>query len=303
MQGREESPDDVAKEIAAVTQILKSVANETDGRVCSEITKATEMLTRLVAPGRNLPFQMPESCPAVDLLLGSDRVVTQQLPFADFVNVEVDCAFVFEISASSAYSVAITTNENVFPYVDVVKSGNTLRLTLKAGRFEHRPVLEARIKMPALHKLRQAAATKGIVGGFNSDGPFDLYLSGASALHMDMTVGDAKIEVSGASRAGGTLRARNVDCVLSGASRAELRGSAASLILSAWGATAVDLTELVARRATVYLKGASRATVNVSGQLDIDLSGASRLNYIGRPELFEISLSGASTLNQTGVDS
>ncbi len=300
MQGREESPDDVAQEIAGVIQILKSIPNETDPRVRAEITRATDKLMRLVAPGRNLPFQMPDSCPAVDLLLGSDRLITQQLPITDFTNVEVDCAFIFEISASSACSVAITTNENVFPYVDVSKSGNTLRLTLKPARFERRPVLEARIKMPVLHKLRQAAATKGIVGGFSSDGPFDLYLSGASGLHMDMAVGDAKMEISGASRVGGILRARNIDCVVSGASRAELRGAAANLVLSAWGATSVDLVELVARKATVYLKGASRAAVNVSGQLDIDLSGASRLNYLGQPELSEISLSGASTLNNLG---
>jgi len=304
MMGREESPEDVAKEIAGVTQILKSIADETSGRVRTEISRATEILDRLAAapPPRWLPFETPESCPAVDLLLGSDRVVTQTLPIADFINVEVDCAFIFEISAAPAYSVAITTNENVFPYVEAARSGNTLRLTLKPARFEHRPVLEARIKMPALHKLRQAAATRGIVSGFSSDGPFDLYLSGASALHMDVSVGDAKMEVSGASRATGTLRARNVDCVVSGASRAELRGGVDNLVLSAWGATAIDLAALVARRATVYLKGASRAAVNVSGQLDIDLSGASHLNYIGRPELCEISLTGASTLNQTGFN-
>ncbi len=302
MQGREESPEDVAKEIAGVTQRLKSIADETSGRVRTEINKATEILTRLAAapPPRYLPVEMPESCPAVDLLLGSDRIVTLELPITDFANVEVDCAFIFEIMPAPAYSVAITTNENVFPYVDVTRSGNTLRLTLKPARFEHRPVLEARVKMPVLHRLRQAAATRGIVSGFVSEGPFDLYLSGASALHMDVAAGDAKIELSGASRATGALQARNVDFVVSGASRAELRGGCAALTLSAWGATNIDLAELLARKATVYLKSASRATVNVSGQLDIDLSGASHLNYAGRPELFEISLTGASTLNQTG---
>ncbi len=304
MQGREESPEDVAKQIAGVTQILRSIADEATGHVRAEIGKATEILTRLAAaPAHRVPpaGDFPESCPAVDLLLGSDRVVTQELPITDFANVEVDCAFIFEITPAPAYSVAVTTNENVFNYIDASRSGNTLRLTLKPGRFERRPVLEARIKMPALHKLRQAAATKGIVSGFGSDSPFDLYLSGASALYLDVSAGDAKMEVSGASRATGTLRARNVDMVVSGASRTELRGNAANLVLSAWGATGVDLAELVARKATVYLKGASRASVNVDGQLDIDLSGASHLNYVGRPELGEINLVGASTLNQTGL--
>ena len=300
MQGREESPEDVAKEIAGVTQILKSVADEASGHVRIEITKAAEILSRLAAtlPPRYPPVPMPESCPAVDLLLGSDRIITQELPISDFANVEVDCAFIFEIMPAPTCSVAITTSENIFAYLDVARSGNTLRLTLKPARFEHRPVLEARIKMPALRRLRQAAAARGIVRGFNSEGPFDLYLSGASTLHMDAAAGDVKMEVSGASRTNGTLRAKSVDLTVSGASRADLQGATANLVLSAWGAASIDLAGLVARQATVYLKSASRATVNVSGQLDIDLSGASHLDYLGQPNLSEINLTGASTLNQ-----
>ena len=240
----------------------------------------------------------------------AEKVVTKEIDLENFSSVEVDGTFKVEITCFNSYGIAIKADEGLLDYVDIVKSGNTLRLSLKPFSFhmepplkvrlpiEVRPTLEARVLMPALRKLRLAAATKGIVKGFSSQDGFDLYLSGASALDIDMESGETKLEISGASRLSGKMKLGDAEFILSGASRAEISGSASRAVLSGWGASRLDLAGFTLSEASVHLKGASRATVNVNGKLDVDLSGASRLNYLGNPTLHDINVSGASVLSQ-----
>jgi hypothetical protein len=48
--------------------------------------------------------------------------------------------------------------------------------------------------------------------------------------------------------------------------------------------------------ADVEASGASKATVNPSGRLDADASGASSIYYLGSPTLGKIDTSGSSTV-------
>jgi hypothetical protein len=160
------------------------------------------------------------------------------------------------------------------------------------------PIPEARITMPAIGKLRQGAASKGKVSGFRSPDPFDLFISGGCTVELDVAAGDVRMEISGSSRVMGELDAHSADLVLSGAGGGNLRGQCESLTLSAWGAADMDLTDFEVADASVYLKGASEATVNVTRRLNVELTGASRLDYADSPRLGEINVSGASVLSQ-----
>lgn len=304
----EDRQDKVSRDLAGVTEILRCIAEEASDRVKGEIEKAREILKKVAEETRKERAKgttrwvserdQKGAATAVEFAVDSGSVVSQEFGVSDFANVEVDCAFLFEITRADTYGVAITASEKLFDHINVTKSGNTLRLSLKPIHFHTCPTLKAVITMPALSRLRQSAATKGVVRGFRSQEPFDLNLSGDSTLDIDIEAGDTKFEISGASKVSGNIKVCDAEITLSGASRAELRGSANNVALNAWGAANLDLTAFVINSATVYLKGASQATLNVTEQLDVDLSGASRLNYLGHPNLREINVSGASTLNQ-----
>jgi hypothetical protein len=60
----------------------------------------------------------------------------------------------------------------------------------------------------------------------------------------------------------------------------------------------VDLTDFPVNDADINLSGASRATINLDGKLDAELSGASNLEYIGDPTMGDINIAGASTINK-----
>lgn len=226
-------------------------------------------------------------------------VVTRELDITDFTNVEVSHAFRVEIDRSDTYSVTITANENLFDHIDATKSGDTLKIGMKPHlSIRGRITLEAKIAMPALKKLKLSGATKGTVKGFSSEEDFDLHLSGASNLDIDIEAGKTKLETTGASKLNGNMKLGDADITLSGASRAELKGSANNVDLDATGASKLDLADFVTNNTKVHLSGASRATVSVKGNLDLDLSGASRLEYAGNPTIRDIKVSGASKINK-----
>ena len=63
------------------------------------------------------------------------------------------------------------------------------------------------------------------------------------------------------------------------------------------GQVRLRVEDFVVEDADVEVSGASRATVYVTGRLDVDASGASRVDYLGDPILGRIDTSGASSVS------
>ena len=229
---------------------------------------------------------------------GKRNTITREMDFADFTNVEVGSCFKVDIKQADLHGVTISGIEELCDHVSVVRSGNTLKISIKPLTFFARPNLEASITMPKLHKLRLGGAAKCTVSGFSSDDAFDLNISGNSTLRTDIRAGKSKVEVSGAGRLKGQMKLDDAEFTLSGASRVELSGAANNVVLSAWGASRLDMTDFVLNDTNINLKGASEAAVNVNGKLDMDLSSGSRLYYSGNPTMGKVNVSGASTLSQ-----
>jgi len=106
----------------------------------------------------------------------------------------------------------------------------------------------------------------------------NLDVSGVAKVSLANLKNDSlKVETSGASKVRVDGETRNFDADLSGASR-------------------IDAESLRAENVNVDGSGASNASVNVSGDLKADLSGASKVTYVGNPKNLEKSTSGASSV-------
>jgi len=232
-------------------------------------------------------------------ITGSANIKTEEMQFSNFTKVEVGSAFEVDISQGDSYVVSITANDNLFQHLDIRQSGQTLHIGLKQPRIYFRTVQKAAIVMPELERLSLSGASKGEVHGFNTGKNLELELSGASSLFIDsIKAGDTEFDLSGASKATGSITMANGTFHLSGASTAELKGSAKDITVEASGASHARLVDLPATNVRLNLSGASEATINASGTLDGELSGASRLRYAGNPTLGRINTSGASTINR-----
>lgn len=243
------------------------------------------------------PFQRYTSWPRV---VGSGNLITKEFDFGDFTAVEVGSAFDVEITQSSSYSISITADDNLFNYTEADKTGDTLTIRLKWGYNYQTVTTRAKITMPELHELQFSGATHGTVVGFSSSHKLILGLSGASSLDMaSMSSGEVEIDLSGASNLNGNLTAsEDAIFVISGASTIELVGEADDVVISASGASHLELSDFPVRNATVNLSGASHSTINLDGRLDAVVSGVSHLRYIGDPTMGDIITSDVSTVSR-----
>jgi hypothetical protein len=216
-----------------------------------------------------------------EAIRGSGNVVTEEMELADFGAVEAANAFEVEITQSDTFGVTIRVDDNILDLLDVSKEGDTLRLGLERGvNLRGDVTLEAEITMPDLDGLKLSGASRASISGFRSSEQIDIDLSGASSLDGDLEAGNTDIDASGASKV-------------------VLEGSAEGLTIVVSGASSLDLTDFTVNTADVTLSGASDATLRVQERIEpVDVSGASRLYYLGDPSLGDVTTSGASTVDK-----
>ena len=267
--------------------------------------KKTGMLT-LAVIGLLLATLLSSGCRGILVTRSGDtepgEMETRQFDFADFTNVDIGSAFSYEVIKSDAYSISITTYGNLFDDISVTKEGQTLKIdkevpwtTFNIG-FD-RP--KAVINMPQLHNIDSSGATNGVVSGFSSTDNLEITVSGASSMElMEIVAGGIYFDISGASDVAGVLEAKNIALEVSGASSINLDGEGGDIDINASGASRLGLSELMVNDADVMLSGASVCTINMNGRLDVDLSGASKLDYYGEPTMGEIDISGASKIDR-----
>ncbi len=210
---------------------------------------------------------------------GSGNLTTETFTFSDFTRVEAQSGFQIEVSQSSTFSIEITADDNVHEFIEVEKSGETLVIRLRGNRFYHSVTLEAKITLPELHKIELSGGSQATITGFSSSHDFEIEMSGGSQLSGDISAGDANFE-------------------LSGGSQVTLEGEGDDLVIDASGGSQLDLEDFAVDDAEIHISGGGRATVNVSGTLDVDLSGGSRVIYVGEPTEVNIEASGDSTVSK-----
>jgi hypothetical protein len=231
------------------------------------------------------------------VVTGSQEMATWEYDFADFTRVSVSSAFTVDITRSDSYRVSITANENLLDYLYLRQVGETLYIGLKRAVYTNTRQ-EATITLPELLKLGLSGASRGSISGFSSSSPLELDVSGASFLTIAAVgAGDTEFDISGASRVDGSLETGDCDIDLSGASAIGLEGSGNDANIDASGASSLRLGNFPVNNVRIDLSGASQATLNLSGTLDANLSGASHVKYLGEPTLGNIRASGGSTVS------
>ena len=108
-----------------------------------------------------------------------------------------------------------------------------------------------------------------------------------------------KLEVSGVANVTVTdLKNPALAIDSSGASKVKVAGETSKLTVDVSGATKIDAENLKAVDATVDASGASNVSVNVTGQLRAEGSGASKISYVGTPANIVQDMHGASCVSQ-----
>jgi autotransporter translocation and assembly factor TamB len=212
-------------------------------------------------------------------ITGSGNVVTQEESLSGFDSVDVSHNFEVSITQGESYSVVIRVDDNLVEHLDVGVQGSTLKIGLMDNRDYTilNATMEAEVTMPVLTGLELSGNSHAAITGFAFTGDFTVDLSGNSSLKGDIEADDVNFDLSG-----------NSEFTLSGS------GGDANISLS--GNSVIDLSDFPVADVNIDASGASTATVNVSGSLDVDASGASNVYYLGNPSLGTIDTSGGSSV-------
>ena len=224
--------------------------------------------------------------------------ITMHYVFSDFTQIKIGNAFDLEVKAADTYSVQIEAGENIIDRIKVTQKGDKLEIGMDNPFLHNYRSPRATITLPELRGLYLSGASEGNVSGFSSSHDFELKLSGASELEMDMETGSFVGEISGSSEVSGYLKATSCDIDLSGASQIKLSGSGGNIRLEASGASDLDMANFTVNNADIEVGGASDGSLHINGRLDVDLNGGSELKYSGNPTLGTIDVGGGSDLER-----
>jgi hypothetical protein len=218
-------------------------------------------------------------CDMFPLVQGSGYLTATTYDFTGFTSIAATQECRVHVVPDAAYSVRVTCDDNLLPYLQVRRSSaGSVLIGLAQGNNYHGIMFNAEVHMPVLVGLDLSGASEARVdSGFASTQALDVTLSGGSL-----------VDIKGLS-----CSAVNAD--VSGASSLSIGGTTASETVAVSGASSAGLLACAAARATVVVSGASEAWIN-AGQISLSASGASTLYYLGNPSIQTNNLSGVSQL-------
>ena len=186
---------------------------------------------------------------------GNGDIKTEERAIGAFTNIDVRGAFVIEWQ-NGAPALRITTDENLFPYIDSSVSGDTLRLRVREHVW---PTHEINVVISS--PTRTAAR-----------------ISGAVKLTAKQLSGPRFALES------------------SGASRVSLEGNVNQLLVDMTGASELAASALQTKTAEISTTGAADAEVAVAETLKVAITGAGKVTYSGNPPTIEKHISGAGSI-------
>jgi len=198
----------------------------------------------------------------------NDDVTTSSL--TDFNELEISGLFDIHVKQGSGYEVELIGPASEKEKYRVVRMGTTLVIDYsdeKRFRLRKNPLkfeeMKINITMPEVDKIDLKGAGKASFSGFTED--------------------DLKIKVLGAINVDAAINVRNLALYLSGASDMSLSGECTKMDAKVLGASKLSAYDFKVKDALVEASGASKASVFVTGRLEVDEGLASKVSYKGNP--------------------
>ncbi len=197
-----------------------------------------------------------------------------------FNRLSMGSSFKIEVKQGSSFSVTAEGRNEDLADLESTVSGGTFKLRYKSnGWNKNRKTVNVNITMPNLQGVDFSGASNAHVSRFSGVKNFDIEVSGASKVNIDLV-------------------ADKVSMDLSGASSLTLIGKCTVLNGEVSGASSFKGSDFPTREVSIEASGASSAAVLASGVIHAEASGASSIRYSGDVKDIHSSTSGASSVKR-----
>lgn len=211
------------------------------------------------------------SCPVAEGDPETQEISSESYEGSDFDEIEINGLIDARIEQGTEYRVELTGPQSEKEKYKITRENGRLVIDYQDDRkFWQQDLVDIdeikiQITLPKLERLEGKGA-----GKIN---------------FKDFDVEKLDIELLGAIKLRGELKAEDVTIDLSGASEVEIEGKAKTLEAVIQGASTLRAYDFEVRDAVVEVNGASSAKVNVSGTLEMDEGFASSIDYRGHPDV------------------
>ena len=216
------------------------------------------------------------SCSEHGVFFPSDDIETTTFDITNFDELEIEDNFKVFVSFGPVEQVEIRCNSNIVRHLGVRRDGRELELKLKPGvAVWGRDILEAHITMKSLRAAD---------------------LSGNSLLELNdaLEIDKLELDVSGNSRLLGEVALDVLKLDASGNSKIEINGVAREIDVDLSGNSKMEDFQLEIEIFHGEFSGNSKCDITITGEIYIEASGNSRLNYKGDAIIKYQELSGLS---------
>jgi uncharacterized protein YjbI with pentapeptide repeats len=197
----------------------------------------------------------------------------------NFTQLRMGSAFKINVQQGNIFSISVRGDRRNLDDLNVRVENGVLRADYFLPSRNRQYTTEFTIIMPVLDGVDFSGAVVSNVAGFEGSNFTSIRLSGAS-------IGTF------------SLKAKQCEINLSGASKLNMTGNSQKIMADISGASILESFNFPTEEAQVKLSGASNALLSVSKILSAEASGASHLRYIGNPTTVNSNVSGASSVSK-----
>ncbi len=215
---------------------------------------------------------------------GNGEVTKQSRSVDSFNGIKIDGATTVVLTQGDDYAVVVETDSNNQEYVIAEVKNNTLDFSFSTNKIKKYKILKFYVTAPSINLIK---------------------VSGASDVNSnnELTGDKLKIIVSGASDINLNVNYKSIATKVSGASDVTLIGTAISSVVESSGASDFHGKNLLTTSSVVKASGASSCFVNATTNLNYEVSGASDVKYVSKPETIIIKKgSGAEKIVVVATD-
>ncbi len=214
-----------------------------------------------------------------DTVRVSGEVVTEELNLTGYSELKVSDAFnVFVTFSDTEEKIAIEANDDIQEFIIVEKKNEKLIIRLKN------------------YTNIKGNATLNVFITSKSLTAFDISGAAEVTLENELSMRHVAIELSGSSNFKGELLVNQLELRSTGASNADLYGTADRANVRLSGSSELRDFDLEIKTLDINMSGASDAYLSIAETIDVIAAGASNLTYKGNATIGTKRLSGSSQL-------
>lgn len=211
---------------------------------------------------------------------GDGNLVKENRKITGFNSIDVGGSVDVYLRQDSVWSVEVEIDNNLQPYIEVYKDGDRLKIhQTNNTNLETSHGIKVYVSAPSLEAIDVSGASK-LIGEnrFTSGGAFQIHVSGASTVDIDVKSPKIQLEATGASSA-------------------IVKGETKNFTVEGHGSSEIKAFDMLSENAVIDVSGASSADIFASVTFEGEASGASDVRFKGSGN-FVAHTSGASSIKK-----